>query len=77
MAFPLSPSVCDETGTSSDNRTGAVNTAQTGGILTKEVAYAIFAEERFPEVVTENPKKRTVFTLLGNALAMMRFVIFG
>jgi len=56
---------------------GSVNTAQTGGILTKEVAYAIFAEERFPEVVLENPKKRTIFTLLGNALAMMRYVIFG
>ena len=54
-----------------------MNTAQTGGILTKEVAHAIFAEERFPEVVTENPKKRTIFTLLGNALVMMRYVIFG
>jgi len=56
---------------------GAINTAQTGGILTKEVAYAIFAEERFPDVVLENPKKRTIFTLLGNALTMMRYVIFG
>lgn len=56
---------------------GSVNTAQTGGILTKEVAHAIFAEERFPDVVLNNPKKRTVFTLLGNALAMMRYVIFG
>ena len=56
---------------------GVMNTAQTGGTLTKEVLEAVFAEERFPDVILNNPKPRTVFTLLGNALGMMRFVIFG
>ena len=56
---------------------GVMNTAQTGGILTKEVLHAVFVEERFPDVILQNPKKRTVFTLLGNALGMMRYVIFG
>ena len=54
-----------------------MNTAQTGGKLTKEVLHAVFVEERFPPVILENPKPRTVFTLLGNALGMMRWVIFG
>lgn len=56
---------------------GAMNTAQTGGILTKEVIHALFIEERFADVILENPKPRTVFTLLGNALGMMRYVVFG
>ena len=54
-----------------------MNTAQTGGVLTREVLEAVFAEERFPDVILNNPKPRTVFTLLGNALGMMRYVIFG
>jgi len=56
---------------------GVMNTAQTGGILTKEVLEAVFAEERFPDVILDNPKPRTVLTLLGNALGMMGYVIFG
>jgi hypothetical protein len=56
---------------------GVMNTAQTGGILTREVLEAVFVEERFPAVILDNPKPRTVFTLLGNAVSMMRFVIFG
>ena len=56
---------------------GVMNTAQTGGVLTREVLEAVFAEERFPDVIFHNPKPRTVFTLLGNALGMMRYVIFG
>lgn len=56
---------------------GVMNTAQTGGILTKEVLEAVFVDERFPDVILNNPKPRTVFTLLGNALGMMRFVILG
>lgn len=56
---------------------GLMNTAQTGGVLTREVLEAVFAEERFPDVILNNPKPRTVFTLLGNALGMMRYVIFG
>lgn len=54
---------------------GVMNTAQTGGVLTKEVLHAVFVEERFPDVILDNPKPRTVFTLLGNALGMMRYVI--
>lgn len=56
---------------------GVMNTAQTGGKLTKEVLWAVFAEERFPDVILDNPKPRTVFTLLGNALGMMWYVITG
>lgn len=54
---------------------GVMNTAQTGGVLTKELLEAVFAEERFPDVILDNPKPRTVFTLLGNALGMLRYVI--
>lgn len=54
-----------------------MNTAQTGGILTEEVLRAVFTEERFPDVILDNTKPRTVFTLLGNATGMMRYVIFG
>lgn len=56
---------------------GVMNTAQTGGILTPELLHAVFVEERFPEIILENPTPRTVFTLLGNALGMMRYVNFG
>jgi len=56
---------------------GVMNTAQTGGVLTKEVLEAVFAEERFPDVIINNPKPRTVFTLLGNALGMMWYIVIG
>lgn len=56
---------------------GVMNTAQTGGILTKEVLHAVFAEERFPDIILDNPTPRTPFTLLGNALGMMKYVVFG
>ncbi|KAL8772413.1 MAG: hypothetical protein Q9209_002364 [Squamulea sp. 1 TL-2023] len=56
---------------------GVMNTAQTGGVLTKELLEAVFVEERFPDVILDNPKPRTVFTLLGNALGLMRYVILG
>ena len=54
-----------------------LNTAQTGGKLTREILEAVFVDERFPAVILDNPKKRTVFTQLGDALVMMRYVIFG
>ena len=54
-----------------------VNAAQTGGVLTREVLEAVYVEERFPDVILNNPKPRTVLTLLGNALGMMRYVVFG
>jgi hypothetical protein len=56
---------------------GVMNTAQTGGTLTKELLEAVFAEERFPDIILNNPKPRTVFTLLGNALGMMWYVVIG
>lgn len=56
---------------------GVMNTAQTGGKLTKEVLEAVFVEERFPDIILDNPKPRTVFTLLGNALGMMWYVVTG
>lgn len=56
---------------------GVMNTAQTGGILTPEVLHAVFAEERFPDIILDNPKPRTVGTLLGNALKMMWYVVTG
>jgi hypothetical protein len=54
-----------------------MNTAQTGGKLTKEVLEAIYVEERFPDVILNNPKPRTVFTLLENVLGMMWYVVTG
>lgn len=56
---------------------GVMNTAQTGGKLSKEVLEAVFAEERFPDVILDNPKPRTVLTLLSNALGMMWWVVVG
>jgi hypothetical protein len=56
---------------------GVMNTAQLGNTLTKEVLEAVFAEERFPDEILNNPKPRTVFTLLGNALSMMWYVVTG
>ena len=54
-----------------------MNAAQTDGKLTKEVLEAVYAEERFPDVILDNSKPRTVFTDLGCALGVMRYVIFG
>ena len=54
-----------------------MNAAQTGEILTKEVLEAVFVEERLPDVILDNPKPRTLFSLLGLALGMMRYVVLG
>lgn len=60
------------------NIAGAINTTMMpGGKMTKEVFEALFAEERWSSVVLDNPKPRTLLTLIGNALGMMRYVIFG
>lgn len=56
---------------------GVMNTAQTGGVLTEEILRAVFEQERFPDIILNNSKPRTVFTLLGNAMGMMKYVIFG
>jgi hypothetical protein len=47
------------------------------GDLSKETMEAVFAEERFPDAVLQNTKPRTLFTLLGNAVGMMYWVIIG
>ncbi|KAL8947243.1 MAG: hypothetical protein Q9222_006457 [Ikaeria aurantiellina] len=54
-----------------------MNTAQTGGTLSREVLEAVYIEERFPDVILDNPKPRTILTQLGNVLGMMRYVLFG
>lgn len=56
---------------------GVMNAAQTGETLTKEVLEVVFADERIPDVILDNPKPRTLFSLLGLALGMMRYVVFG
>lgn len=58
---------------------GSLNTAlgQVGGEMSREIAGAIFVEERFPEVVLGNLKERTTLTLLGNALGMIWYVVTG
>ncbi|KAL1594517.1 hypothetical protein SLS60_010277 [Paraconiothyrium brasiliense] len=56
---------------------GLINSAQTGGKLNREILEAVFAEERFPDVILNNPKPRTVLTLLSNALGMMYWVVVG
>lgn len=55
---------------------GVRNSCQLGD-LSKEVLEAVFAEERFPDEVLQNTKPRTVFTLLGNAMGMMYWIIIG
>jgi hypothetical protein len=55
---------------------GVRNSCQLGD-LSKETLEAVFAEERFPDAVLQNTKPRTVFTLLGNAIGMMYWVIVG
>ncbi|KAJ4359702.1 uncharacterized protein N0V89_000258 [Didymosphaeria variabile] len=56
---------------------GLINSAQTGGKLNREILEAVFVEERFPDVILDNPKPRTVLTLLSNALGMMYWVVVG
>lgn len=56
---------------------GVMNTAQTGGRLSREVLEAVFIEERFPDEILGNPKSRSVLTLLGNAMHMMWWVVIG
>ncbi|KAF3932348.1 Chloroperoxidase [Dactylellina cionopaga] len=56
---------------------GVMNTAQTGGKMTAELVRAVYEEERLPAIILENPKKRTIFTLLGNAIGMLWWVAVG
>lgn len=47
------------------------------GDLSKETMESVFAEERFPDAVLQNTKPRTMFTLLGNAVGMLYWIIVG
>jgi len=54
-----------------------MNTAQTGGVLTKDVLTAVYVDERFPDVILNNPKPRTMFTMLANVFGMLWYVVLG
>jgi hypothetical protein len=54
-----------------------MNTAQTGGVLTKDVLTAVYVDERFPDVILNNPKPRTMSTMLANVFGMLWHVILG
>ena len=56
---------------------GVMNAAQTGGTLSQELLEAVFAEERLPDVILDNPRQRTLLDLLGLALGMMCYVYLG
>jgi hypothetical protein len=53
-----------------------MNTAQTGGKLSKELLTTFYTEERFPEEILANPKTRTLTGLIGNAIALLFHVVF-
>lgn len=60
------------------NIAGVINTAQLpSGKVPKEVVEALFAEERWADVILKNEKKRTVGTLLYNALVLVWYVVTG
>jgi hypothetical protein len=53
-----------------------MNTAQTGGKLSRELLTTFYTEERIPEEILKNPKTRTLTGLIGNALGLLFHVIF-
>lgn len=55
---------------------GLINVAQTGGVLSKEIMDAIFVEERFPDVILQNPKPSTLLTLWKNTVVMLSYLIW-
>jgi hypothetical protein len=59
------------------NLAGAINTTVVSGEMSKEMAEALFLEERWTKEVLENKKKRSVLTLLGNAVKLAGHLIFG
>ena len=54
-----------------------MNTAQTGGKLSREVITTFYEEERFPDVILENEKTRTLVGLIGYALVLLFCIVFG
>lgn len=60
------------------NIAGAINTcALPHGKVPQDVMEQLFAEERWADVVLENKKKRSVLTLLGNAIGLYWYVLTG
>jgi hypothetical protein len=59
------------------NLAGAINTTVVSGEMSREMAEALFLEERWTKEVLENKKKRSVLTLLGNAVKLAGHLIFG
>ena len=58
------------------NIAGAINTSMLqGNKLPKEVAEQLFVEERWADVILNNPKKRSVLTLLWNACGIIWYVV--
>ena len=45
--------------------------------MAKEALEAVFVEERLPGETLDSPKTRNLFNMLGLALGMMRYVVFG
>ena len=53
-----------------------MNTAQTGGKLSRELMTTFYTEERFPDEILKNKKTRTLFGLVSNALDLLFHVVF-
>jgi hypothetical protein len=53
-----------------------LNTAQTGGKLDAELMTTFYMEERFPEVILENGRTRTLLGLVGHAVVLLWHVVF-
>jgi hypothetical protein len=53
-----------------------LNTAQTGGKLSRETMTTFYTEERFPEEILKNKKPRTLFGLVGSALILLFYIMF-
>jgi len=53
-----------------------LNTAQTGGKLSRETMTTFYTEERFPDEILKNEKTRTLFGLVGSAFILLFYVVF-
>jgi Peroxidase, family 2 len=53
-----------------------LNTAATGGKLSRELMLTFYTEERFPEEILRNEKPRTLFGLVGNAFVLLFYTFF-
>ena len=53
-----------------------MNTAQTGGKMSKELLTTFYFEERFPDEILNNPQPRTLFGLLSKAFMLFIYGTF-